>query len=159
MKKSHRNIVFLIIGVALSAAVHARDNASVNVVSDAEMHKPAAVVEQSSARAGQGYVEIEELPAIQEWLKVPSGATMFELARQHKTGDVSVGRVVVAMYRINATKFDGGNMNRIRAGKTLRLPYDDEVLGVTQFEAEKEISAQVAAWKTSLQKSESVGSR
>lgn len=88
----------------------------------------------------------------EEWLEVQRGDTLSKLSALYKPADVSLERMLVAMYRANAGKFDGKNMNRIRAGKILRLPNQNEVDGVGQSEAVREIHAQTADWNAYRQK-------
>ncbi|HEY0666298.1 MAG TPA: FimV/HubP family polar landmark protein [Gallionella sp.] len=94
----------------------------------------------------------EPLPVVPEWVKVPRGSTMYELADQYKTADMSVERMLVAMYRANANEFGGRNMNRIKAGKVLRLPDEAALAKVTQSDAEREIRVQAADWNAYRQK-------
>ncbi|MEO8331208.1 MAG: FimV/HubP family polar landmark protein [Gallionella sp.] len=88
----------------------------------------------------------------EEWLAVQRGDTLGKISAQYKPADVSLERMLVALYRANADEFDGKNMNRIRAGKILRLPNQNEVEGVGQSEAVKEIRGQVADWNAYRQK-------
>ena len=80
-------------------------------------------------------------------IQVEKGDTLGKIADGVKPVDVSLERMLVAMYRANAPSFDGKNMNRIRAGKILRMPEADEIEQVTQKAAVKEIRAQVADWQ------------
>lgn len=93
-----------------------------------------------------------EAAAPKEWLVVQRGDTMYQIAEQYKLADISLERMLVAIYRINAGQFDGRNMNRIRAGKILHLPTQDEYEKVTLSEAVKEIHAQAADWNVYRQK-------
>ena len=83
---------------------------------------------------------------------VEKGDTLGKIADGVKPVDVSLERMLVAMYRANAQTFDGKNMNRIKAGKILRMPESDEIEKVTQSAAVKEIRAQVADWQDYRQK-------
>lgn len=78
---------------------------------------------------------------------VEKGDTLGKLADEVKPVDVSLERMLVAMYRANAKNFDGKNMNRIKAGKILRMPEANEIAKVSQAAAVKEIRAQVADWQ------------
>jgi pilus assembly protein FimV len=78
---------------------------------------------------------------------VAKGDTLGKLADEIKPVDVSLERMLVAMYRANAKNFDGKNMNRIKAGKILRMPEADEIAKVSQAAAVREIRAQVADWQ------------
>ena len=97
-------------------------------------------------------LEVTKLPKNQEWLKVQRGDTMYKIAEKYKLADMNLDRMLVALYRVNANKFDGKNMNRIKSGKILRLPTEDEYSHVTQAEAMKEIHAQAADWNAYRQK-------
>ena len=77
---------------------------------------------------------------------------------QNKPADVSLERMLVALYRANTDQFDGKNMNRIRAGKILRLPDRGELMSVAQSDAAKEIRAQTADWNAYRQKLASAAS-
>lgn len=83
---------------------------------------------------------------------VKSGDTLSKVAARNKPVDVSLERMLVALYRANAEQFDGKNMNRIRAGKILRMPEQSELMDVAQAEAVREIRAQAADWNAYRQK-------
>ncbi|HEU0234470.1 MAG TPA: FimV/HubP family polar landmark protein [Gallionella sp.] len=85
-------------------------------------------------------------------ITVHRGDTLNKIAVQNKPAEVSLERMLVALYRANADQFDGKNMNRIKAGKILRLPDQGELMGVAQSDAAKEIRAQTADWNAYRQK-------
>lgn len=85
-------------------------------------------------------------------ITVKQGDNLNALAARIKPDDVTLDRMLVALYRANAEQFDGKNMNRIRTGKVLRVPDHDEVVNVTQVEATQEIHAQTADWNAYRQK-------
>lgn len=85
-------------------------------------------------------------------ITVKRGDTLNKIATQNKPADVSLERMLVALYRANAGQFDGKNMNRIKTGKILRLPEQNEVMAVEQAEAAKEIRAQAADWNAYRQR-------
>lgn len=85
-------------------------------------------------------------------ITVQRGDTLNKIAEQNRPSDVSLERMLVALYRANANQFDGKNMNRISTGKILRMPEQNELTGVSQAAAVKEIHAQVADWNAYRQK-------
>ncbi len=87
-----------------------------------------------------------------EWIEVQRGDTMYKIAARYKLADMNLDRMLVAMYRANADKFDGRNMNRIRAGKILQLPSQQELASVSLPDAMKEIHAQASDWNAYRQK-------
>jgi pilus assembly protein FimV len=85
-------------------------------------------------------------------ITVKKGDTLNKIAVQNKAPDISLERMLVALYRANADQFDGKNMNRIRSGKILRMPDRDELINVAQAEADQEIRAQSTDWNAYRQK-------
>lgn len=83
---------------------------------------------------------------------VKRGDSLNKIAAQIKPGEISLDRMLVALYRANADQFDGKNMNRIKSGKILRMPDQDELMNVGQSEATQEIHAQAADWNAYRQK-------
>lgn len=83
---------------------------------------------------------------------VNRGDTLRKIAMENKPAEISLERMLVALYRANATQFDAQNMNRIQAGKILRLPEQAEIQTVSQSDAVKEIRAQVVDWNAYRQK-------
>jgi len=85
-------------------------------------------------------------------ITVRRGDTLNKIAARSKPDDVSLERMLVALYRANDDQFDGKNMNRIQSGKILRMPDQDEMMNVAQSEAVQEIRAQSADWNAYRQK-------
>jgi len=92
--------------------------------------------------------EVAALPPV----TVQRGDTLRSIATRYKPEDVSLERMLVALYRVNASQFDGNNMNRIRRGKILRLPDADALAAVEQAAAVREIRAQVSDWNAYRQR-------
>ena len=90
--------------------------------------------------------------AAPEHITVVRGDTLAKIAAQIKPANVSLERMLVALYRENAGEFDGHNMNRIRAGKILTIPQSDAVKMLPQADAEEEVRAQAADWNVYRQK-------
>jgi pilus assembly protein FimV len=85
-------------------------------------------------------------------ITVMSGDSLNKIAARTKPDEVSLERMLVALYRANANQFDGKNMNRIQSGKILRIPDQDEVMQVAQPEAVQEIRTHTADWSAYRQK-------
>lgn len=76
--------------------------------------------------------------------KVRTGDTLGKIAAQTRPEGVSLEQVLVALLHSNQEAFDGGNMNRLKAGKILAIP-DAEVMNqISTSAAKKEIVAQAA---------------
>jgi pilus assembly protein FimV len=85
-------------------------------------------------------------------ITVQRGDTLNKIAAQNKPAEISLERMLVALYRANADQFDGKNMNRIKIGRILRLPDQNELNAVSQSGAVAEIHTQVADWNAYRQK-------
>ncbi|MBI5660383.1 MAG: hypothetical protein HZC43_12765 [Nitrosomonadales bacterium] len=85
-------------------------------------------------------------------IKVKRGDTLSQIALGTKPADISLERMLLALYRANGDAFDGANMNRLKTGKILRLPEQADLATLTQVEAVKEFRAQVADWDAYRQK-------
>src|SRR5574340_419534 len=112
-----------------------------------------AATETAAAPAGQpAAIAAEGLPELDEWIAIKRGDTMREVAARFKMPEVRLDRMLVALYFANEEQFDGKNMNRIKAGKIVRLPNQREVEAVSQSDAIREIRAQTADWHVYRQK-------
>jgi pilus assembly protein FimV len=112
----------------------------------------AVPVETEAGSEEQAASAVPAVPANKEWVAVQRGDTMYKIAERYKLADMNLERMLVALYRANADQFDGKNMNRIRAGKILQLPTQDEYEAVALPEAVKEIHAQASDWNAYRQK-------
>lgn len=127
----------------------------------AEVAKPAEPVAAASLPPAKEEAKVEPVAVEQKAesshagatpITVKCGDTLSKIANQTKSADVSLERMLVALYRANAEAFDGKNMNRLRTGKILRLPEADELSKLQQPEAAQEVRAQVADWNVYRQK-------
>jgi pilus assembly protein FimV len=127
----------------------------------AEAAEPAPVEEQPAEPAAAempAEVKVEAAPVVEdalskeeaipvaETINVVRGDTLSKIAFQTKPADVSLERMLVALYRANTDAFTGKNMNRLKAGKIIRLPDAAELEAVQQDEAVKVYRAQVEDW-------------
>ena len=64
---------------------------------------------------------------------------------------VSLEQTLLGLYRENAQAFDG-NMNRLKAGKTLKVPSAEKVAAIPQQEAVRELRLQAEDWRAYRQK-------
>lgn len=79
--------------------------------------------------------------------KVKRGDTLSKIALAHKPEGMSLDQMLVLLYRANPEAFDGKNMNRLKAGKVLRIPDASEMEDLPVAEARKEVRTQTASWK------------
>jgi len=88
----------------------------------------------------------EEAIAETESVTVVRGDSLSKIALKVKPSEVSLERMLVAMYRANPDAFMGKNMNRLKAGKIIRVPDASEIEAVQQDEAVRVYRAQVEDW-------------
>jgi pilus assembly protein FimV len=134
----------------VAAATEAEEQTAPMETEAAAKPEQAVPVATETAPLEQAASAVEAVP--KEWIEVQRGDTMYKIAARYKLADMNLDRMLVAMYRANADKFDGRNMNRIRAGKILQLPSQQELASVSLPDAIKEIHAQASDWNAYRQK-------
>lgn len=111
----------------------------------------ASPAESVSVKAAQKDILVKEKPiplmeAQRAPIAVVRGDTLSKIALKAKPVDVSLERMLLALYRANTGAFMGKNMNRLQAGKVIRLPDAAEIKAISQKEAVQEYRAQVTDW-------------
>ena len=82
----------------------------------------------------------------QDTYEVKRGDNLSKIASASKPDGVSLEQMLVALLRANQEAFDGGNMNRLKAGKILSLPEKSAIEAVPSGEARKIVIAQSSDW-------------
>ena len=78
--------------------------------------------------------------------EVRRGDTLHKIASETKPEGVTLEQMLVGLLRANQDAFDGGNMNRLKAGKILSVPDKSVIEAVSTSEAKKIIVAQSSDW-------------
>jgi pilus assembly protein FimV len=137
----------------VEAAASAPAAEEVSTATAAAASAPSAIqatpVPAAAAETKQPEAEKESKVAT---IRVKRGDTLSKIAAQTKEPDVTLEQMLVALYRVNAKQFDGRNMNRLRAGKILRVPDQAALESLSQTAAVKEIRIQTASWNAYRQK-------
>lgn len=143
-----REYTFLLDPPELKPAVQ---EAAVAPVTVPETVKPAEVVQrlvrEAVPEARPPRREPRPVPGMApsgEGRLVKRGDTLGKIAAEHKPDGVSLDQMLVALFRSNPDAFDGGNMNRLKAGKILSLPGSDAVAATPASEARGIVLAQSA---------------
>jgi len=76
--------------------------------------------------------------------EVKRGDTLGSIAEQTRPASASLDQMLVALFRANPDAFIAGNMNNLRAGSVLKVPEEQQVRGIDQATARREIAAQSA---------------
>ncbi len=109
---------------------------------------PAAPKSPTPARTQPSASKMDAAP---DSITVKRGDTLVGIANRVKTEGVSLEQTLLGLYRDNAQAFNG-NMNRLKAGKTLSLPSAEQLAAITQKEALREIKLQAEDWRAYRQK-------
>jgi len=91
-------------------------------------------------------------PAAPERVQVRRGDTLLGIAKRVRPEGVSLEQTLVGLYQGNPAAFDGDNMNRLKAGKTLNMPEADKLTAIPQADAVREIKLQAEDWRAYRQK-------
>ena len=84
-------------------------------------------------------------------VKVKRGDTLGSIAGRVRPAGVSLEQTLIGLYRENTGAFEG-NVNRLKAGKTLTVPSADTVAAIPQKEAVRELKLQADDWRAYRQK-------
>jgi len=74
------------------------------------------------------------------------GDSLAKIARDYKPEGVSLDQMLVGLYQANPNVFDGKNMNRLKVGKIMRMPSEQELASMSLQQASKEVKVQSANW-------------
>lgn len=110
--------------------------------------KPPVPVPQAQPASPPDAAPPRRAAATAEEYQVKRGDYLGKIARATKAESVSLDQMLVALFNDNRDAFDGNNMNRLRAGKILRVPGADEVAKVDPAEARKLVIAQAGEFNT-----------
>jgi pilus assembly protein FimV len=80
--------------------------------------------------------------AVPDTYTVRRGDTMHRIASTNAQPGTTLDQMLVALLRANPQAFDGGNINRLRAGSVLNVPGADAVRAIDVGEARRELRAQ-----------------
>ncbi|MCD6705133.1 MAG: hypothetical protein LT080_01600 [Thiobacillus sp.] len=116
---------------------------------------PAAAPQAQAAPAAPAAAAVKPAPAPQtaapDRVKVKRGDTLTGIASRVRPEGVSLEQTLLGLYRENDQAFDG-NMNRLKAGKTLKVPSVEKVAAIPQQEAVRELTLQAEDWRAYRQK-------
>ncbi|MCV2218054.1 FimV/HubP family polar landmark protein [Thauera sp. Sel9] len=117
----------------------------------AAVDRPAAPAASSQAPARSAPPPAARVPA--DAYTVRRGDTLNRIATANAQPGVTLDQMLVALYRANRNAFDGGNINRLRAGEVLAIPAADAARSIAPAEARREIrvhSADFDAYRRGL---------
>lgn len=80
-------------------------------------------------------------------IRVARGDTLTGVAQRIGYSGASLEQILVALQQANPSAFDSGNVNRLRAGSTLRVPDADTVRSIDQAAARRSLATQQAEFE------------
>lgn len=123
----------------------------------APVTKPAAAVPQATPAVAAPLPSVASKPAPAprtappDRVTVKRGDTLTGIASRVRPEGVSLEQTLLGLYRENSQAFVG-NMNRLKAGKTLNVPSAEKVAAIPQQEAVRELKLQADDWRAYRQK-------
>src|SRR5690606_2921012 len=79
-------------------------------------------------------------------VQVQRGDTLWEIAaRVRPDNRLDMNQMMLAIYEANPQAFEG-NLNRLNAGATLRIPAADDIFRISRGDAMGEVQRQNSAW-------------
>lgn len=116
---------------------------------------PQVTTAPSTPKAPPPKVASKPTPAPQaaapDRVTVKRGDTLSSIAGRVRPEGVSLEQTLLGLYRENTQAFDG-NVNRLKAGKTLNVPSAEQVAAIPQQEAVRELKLQADDWRAYRQK-------
>lgn len=74
------------------------------------------------------------------------GDSLAKIARDMKPEDISLDQMLIGLYQANPNAFDGKNINRLKVGKIIRQPTEQDLSTISRQQASKEVKVQSANW-------------
>lgn len=87
-----------------------------------------------------------------ESVRVKRGDTLAVIAKRVRPEGIALEQALVGLYRENTDAFAGKNINRLKAGKTLKVPTVEAFAAIDSREARREIQLQTADWQAYRQR-------
>jgi pilus assembly protein FimV len=142
-------------GSAQTVVPAAVPSAQTPVAKPAPAAAPQAQVAPAPAPAPAAAAAAKPAPAPRaaapDRVTVKRGDTLSGIASRVRPEGVSLEQTLLGLYRENDQAF-AGNMNRLKAGKTLNVPSAEKVAAIPQQEAVRELKLQADDWRAYRQK-------
>jgi pilus assembly protein FimV len=80
--------------------------------------------------------------------EVRRGDSLQKIASQYKPQEATLDQMLAALFNRNQAAFEGGNMNRLRAGSILTIPSASDAQAAAPAEATRLVRVQASDWRT-----------
>jgi pilus assembly protein FimV len=85
-------------------------------------------------------------------VRVKRGDTLATIAQRVRPEGIALEQALVGLFRENTEAFSGKNINRLKAGKTLKVPTPEAFAAIDSKEARREVKLQTDDWQAYRQK-------
>lgn len=85
-----------------------------------------------------------------EKYQVNPGDTLWVIAKKYKPATATTQQMIVAIYDNNPKAFNYQNLNSLRPDAVLEIPDSDQVVNISNVDANKEINQQYKDWKSGV---------
>ncbi|MBT9504949.1 MAG: hypothetical protein IV092_27170 [Burkholderiaceae bacterium] len=113
-------------------------------VAEAPAPRPAPTQARSAPEPAPKPAAAKPSPSAASEYEVRPGDNLSRIASRTQASGVSLDQMLVSLYRANPDAFVENNMNRLKAGATLKVPSSEEAGGLSNAEARQIIQAQSA---------------
>lgn len=120
--------------------------------------RPAPAPQDAATKSANGDYSVAGRPspatpdASPDSVRVKRGDTLATIAQRVRPEGIALEQALVGLYRENTDAFAGKNINRLKAGKTLKVPTPEAFAAIDSKEARREIKLQTADWQAYRQK-------
>ena len=120
--------------------------------------RPAPAPQDAAAKSANGDYSVAGRPspaapgASPDSVRVKRGDTLANIAQRVRPEGIALEQALVGLYRENTDAFSGKNINRLKAGKTLKIPSQEAFAAIDTKEARREIKLQTTDWQAYRQK-------
>lgn len=118
----------------------------VSTDSSASSKKTSRSIKSSQSKSADVPQDANQTEVTAEAYVTQRGDSLAKIARDMQVEGVSLDQMLVAIYQANPSAFDGKNMNRLKVGKIIRPPSEQDLAGLSRQQASKEVKVQSANW-------------
>ena len=106
-----------------------------------------AAPKASEAKTPSGSGPTSSSKSTPDSVRVKRGDTLAKIAQRVRPEGVALEQALVGLYRENTEAFSGKNINRLKAGSTLKVPNAEDFATIDSKEARREVKLQTDNWQ------------
>lgn len=110
--------------------------------------KPAAQPEPAKPAVMQEKAAPEQAVPLEAFVRVKRGDTLSKIANRVRPANISLEQALVSLFSENPDAFQDNNMNRLKAGRELKVPSVEAMADLDRQSARREVNLQAADWQS-----------